>query len=287
METVVKIKPNYSRSFLTAFVRMTEIEICSSGYIVYIIINRNTRIHKRNYMQEDNLKKYKAACILLAGGRGERMGTDIPKQFLAVGRKSVIEYTLSAVFEWKRMDTLIVVADEKWRKSVTELIQRVIPEKISFAGFADPGKNRQLSILNAMNELKPHMEEWSYVMIHDAVRPCVSADLIAGCDALLEKGCGVMPAIPVKDTIYESDGGACAQRILNRDLLFAGQTPEFFDFNRYFEANEALLPDRIMDIRGSSEPAILAGMRVKMAPGDEGNFKLTTIEDLERFKALV
>ena len=238
-------------------------------------------------MHEQNMKKYTAACILLAGGRGERMGTNVPKQFLKVGSKSVMEYTLSAIFFWERMDALIVVAEDKWRDTISELIHQVLPEEISFAGFAEPGKNRQLSIVNAMKELKPYMEEESYVMIHDAVRPCVSAQLIAGCDALLEKGCGVMPAVPVKDTIYESDGGACAQRILNRDLLFAGQTPEFFDFNRYFEANEALLPDRIMDIRGSSEPAIISGMKVKMASGDEGNFKLTTIEDLERFKALV
>ncbi len=229
-------------------------------------------------------KKYSAACILLAGGRGERMGADVPKQYIEVDGKTIFEYTLSAVFAWTRMDILIVVADELWRDRISEIVRRLIPDGVSFAGFADPGKNRQLSIVNAMDALRSCMDKASYVMIHDSVRPCVSKDLIAGCDALLEPGCGVMPVIPVKDTIYESDGGSCAQRILNRDLLFAGQTPEFFDFDRYLEANEALLPDRIMEIRGSSEPAILAGMKVKMAPGDEGNYKLTTIEDLERFR---
>ena len=212
------------------------------------------------------------------------MGTDIPKQYIEVAGKSVIEYTLSAVFAWERMDVLIIVADELWHERIKKSVMDILPETVSFAGFAVPGQNRQLSIMNAMKDLKPDMGEGSFIMIHDAVRPCVTGSLIAECDMLLEKGCGVMPVIPVKDTIYESDGGELAQRVLNRDLLFCGQTPEFFDYYGYYSANERLLPDRIYEIRGSSEPAILAGMRVKMASGDEGNFKLTTIEDLERFR---
>ena len=72
--------------------------------------------------------------------------------------------------------------------------------------------------------------------------------------------------------------------LLNRSQIFAGQAPEVFRLGRYYEANQVLLPEKILTINGSTEPAILAGMDVVMIPGDEGNFKITTKADLERFQ---
>ena len=75
--------------------------------------------------------------------------------------------------------------------------------------------------------------------------------------------------------------------LLDRSRIFAGQAPEAYRFGRYLRANEALLPDRIRKINGSTEPAVLAGLDIAMIPGDEGNFKITTKADLKRFTEIV
>ena len=71
---------------------------------------------------------------------------------------------------------------------------------------------------------------------------------------------------------------------MDRSKVYAGQAPEAFRYGKYLEANEALLPDRILDIKGSTEPAIKQGMNIKMIPGDENNYKITTKADLEKFR---
>ena len=87
-----------------------------------------------------------------------------------------------------------------------------------------------------------------------------------------------------RDTIYQSVDGKIITSTLRREELFAGQAPEVFRFTPYYEACKALLPDDIYTINGSSEPAILAGMKIAMIPGDEKNYKITTQGDLERFR---
>ncbi len=87
----------------------------------------------------------------------------------------------------------------------------------------------------------------------------------------------------MKDTVYTSTNGKTITSLLDRSQIFAGQAPELFRLGIYLEANRRLLPDQILRINGSTEPAVLAGMDIAMIPGDEGNFKITTKTDLERF----
>ncbi len=75
--------------------------------------------------------------------------------------------------------------------------------------------------------------------------------------------------------------------MLDRSRIYAGQAPEVFKLGVYYEANIRLLPDQILKINGSTEPAVMAGMDVVMIPGYESNFKITTKEDLERFKEIM
>ena len=96
---------------------------------------------------------------------------------------------------------------------------------------------------------------------------------------------GVLPVLPMKDAVYYSEDGKQVS-LLERERIFAGQAPEAFRLGPYLKANERLLPKRILGVKGSTEPAVLAGLDVVMIPGDERNFKITTREDLERFRQL-
>ena len=93
--------------------------------------------------------------------------------------------------------------------------------------------------------------------------------------------------LPMKDTVYFSGNGVSVTELLEREKIFAGQAPEAFVLGKYLAANRALLPERILTIKGSTEPAVLAGMDISMIPGDEGNFKVTTKADLERYEGIV
>ena len=125
------------------------------------------------------------------------------------------------------------------------------------------------------------------VLIHDAARPLLSARQIAECLKGAAGRDGAMPILPMKDTVYYSKDGQRVERLLERNAVYAGQAPEVFVLGKYYEANRKLLPDKILEINGSTEPAIMAGMDIAMIPGDEGNFKITTKGDLERFCSMV
>ena len=89
----------------------------------------------------------------------------------------------------------------------------------------------------------------------------------------------------MKDTVYYSDKKAQkVDKLLDRSRVWAGQAPEVFDFDKYFNANARLSYDEMLHIHGSSEAAIMASMNIAMIPGDEENFKITTNIDLENFK---
>ena len=151
-----------------------------------------------------------------------------------------------------------------------------------------PGENRQLSIYHGLKDICSYAEESGYVFIHDAARPLLSKKQITDCLEGVLGHDGLMPVLPMKDTVYESnDGGNSVARLLDRSSIYAGQAPEVFQIGRYFSANQKLLPDRIRAINGSTEPAVLDGMDIAMIPGDEGNFKITTQADLERFCKII
>lgn len=221
-------------------------------------------------------------ALILSGGTGTRLGTDIPKQYIKVGGKAIISYCLEVFAAHQRIDKIQVVADKSWHGFISD---RVKSDK--FKGFSSPGENRQMSIYNGLTDIMKYAEEDDHVIIHDAARPLVSADIITSCLEAAHEHDGSLPVLPMKDTVYFSENGSTVSGLLDRNKIFAGQAPEAFILGKYYEANKALLPEKILNINGSAEPAIIAGMDIAMIRGDENNFKITTPADLERFMEMV
>ena len=218
------------------------------------------------------------AAILLSGGVGTRIGADIPKQYITVEGKTIVSYTLSGLIENTFVDAIWIVADSSWNETI---ISDVDTSKIK--GFSLPGKNRQLSIYNALCDMSDMVSDDDVILIQDAVRPLTPQQTITDCLTKIDGHDGALPVLPMKDTIYFSENGSSISSLLDRGKLFAGQAPEAYRYGKYKRACEALLPDEILNINGAAEPAVLAGMDVAIFPGDEGNFKITTAEDLKRF----
>lgn len=225
-------------------------------------------------------------AVILAGGTGTRMGLEIPKQYYEVNGKAVIMYCLHTFLTHKEIDAVQIVADEMWHGYIMRQLFG-LPYNEKFREFSAPGKNRQLSIYNALVDIRGYASENDMVIIHDAARPCVSAAQIADCLKAAKGHDGTLPVLPMKDTVYFSEDGKVVSTLLDRGKVSAGQAPEVFLLGKYYEANRALLPDKILEINGSTEPAVMAGMDIVMIPGDERNFKITTAADLERFRETV
>lgn len=232
--------------------------------------------------------------IILSGGTGSRINSDIPKQYIEVGGKPIITYSMETMY--KCVDRLQIVVAPEWKEFVQAECDKLAIKDVA---FSNPGLTRQFSIYNALKDIEDYAIEDTSVIIHDAARPNVTVETIEHCfSALAEGHDGALPVVRVKDTVYFSMDGSEITSLLDRTKVYAGQAPEAFDYKKYLHANERLVTrmwqsggeyiisptSEIFKITGSTEPAKLAGMDVVMVEGDEHNYKITTVEDLERFK---
>ncbi len=237
------------------------------------------------------------AGILLSGGTGTRLPGDRPKQYRVFGGHMMITHALRPLLVADRPETVVIVCEDAWQEEILRDVRAAGLPVDKIAGFASPGTNRQLSILNGLEALLGIADagaegdghtmggvESDTVLIHDAARPFLSEELLAQCYAALDGYDGVLPVLPMKDTIYESADGVGIDGLPDRAHLFAGQAPELFLLHPYVEANRRLLPEEILSVSGSTQPAILAGMKIRMIPGEEKNTKITTPEDLQRLE---
>ena len=224
-------------------------------------------------------------AIILAGGVGTRMGADIPKQFITVKDKPIITYCLEIFQSHSMIDNIVIVAAEQWQDFITKQISENSITK--FYGYALPGTTRQHSIFNGLKIASRFLCAQDIVIVHDAVRPLVSDDIITDClNGAMEKD-GAMPVISVKDTVYQSSNGENIDKLLKREELFAGQAPESFNFGKYYLVHTTVTDNEIACSVGSSVIAHRNGMDIKLVAGSERNIKITTKEDLDMFEAIL
>lgn len=239
-------------------------------------------------------------ALILSGGTGTRLGEGVPKQYRMVGKKPIFLYGLETIANHEKVDAIQIVAASEWQETILEWL-RTFQLKTKFRGFSLPGETRQLSIYRGIKDIQMYAPEDSVVLIHDAARPMVSKELISGCIEKMQGADGVLPILPMKDTVYLSEDEKQVSSLLPRSKVFAGQAPEVFLLGKYREANEQLITfaiekdgtkrilpsSKIYEINGSTEPAILSGMNIATIPGEEENFKITTKDDLDRFTQIV
>ena len=222
-------------------------------------------------------------ALLLSGGTGRRMGSDVPKQYISMYGKMIITHCLERICRHPMIDAMQIVAAKEWR----DIIFAECEYSDKLRGFSAPGGNRQLSILNGLRDISQYAGKDDVVLVHDAARPLISEDLISACLTEIANHDGVMPVLPMTDTVYYSSDGKQVEQLLDRSRIFAGQAPEAFRLGNYLEANERLLPNGILSVNGSTEPAIIAQLDIVMIPGDKNNLKITTRNDLERYSELL
>lgn len=226
-------------------------------------------------------------AVILSGGIGSRMRDDgFPKQYLEFDGKPVLVYTLESFQACPDIDQIVVVADSSWTNQIGQWAQTYNITKL--AAFAAPGKTRQHSLLNGLlrcDEMGATQQD--IVVIHDGVRPMVTPELISSCIKSLPGYDVTLPVVPMRDTLYYSEDGVNIDSLTDRDKLFIGQSPEAFWLKQYLNLNLSVSDEVLTSIRGSSEISYQAGWKVRLIPGDEKNFKLTTPHDILRLNAYI
>lgn len=226
-------------------------------------------------------------ALLIAGGKGARMNQNIPKQFLNIYDKPVIIYTLQAFQEHPEIDAIAVVCIDGWQQMLWAYANQFNITKLKWV--ATGGDNGQSSIRNGVEELKKHCEPEDMILIHDAIRPNVSQEIISACIAQCRLKGSAITVIPCAEAMLlrKPDDKDCSKEIIVREELARTQTPQAFTLSKLSWAHEEALKRGITNSTATCTLMIELGEEVHFCAGSEKNVKITTTEDIEIFKALL
>lgn len=228
-------------------------------------------------------------AMLIAGGKGVRTNQDIPKQFLNINDKPVIVYTLQAFQQHPQIDAIMVVCIDGWQQMLWAYANQFNITKLKWV--VNGGNNGQESIKNGIMALNSDesCDPKDLVLIHDAIRPNVSGEIISGCIAECEKNGSAITVIPCAEAMLlrQEDDSNCAGVVIPRDNLARTQTPQAFSLEKLVWAHEEAAKRGITNSTATCTLMIELGETVHFCPGSEKNVKITTTEDLEIFKALL
>lgn len=221
-------------------------------------------------------------AIILAAGRGTRMGTDTPKQFLEINGTPVIAFSLRVFENCPFIDEILLVSSGDYIGYCREKI-------ISQYGFSkvkdiiEGGSERYDSVWNALLACNPGTD---YVLIHDGARPCITEDVLERTYEAAKLYGAAAAAVPSKDTVKIADENGFSADTPPRNRVWLMQTPQAFSYKLIRQANEMLMSENRMD--GVTDDAMIverSGLaKVKLVEGSYGNIKITTPEDLERLR---
>lgn len=223
--------------------------------------------------------------LLIAGGSGNRMHQDIPKQFITVNERPVIVYTLEAFENHPEIDAIAVVCIEGWEQVLWAYAKQFNITKLKY--IVPGGKNGQDSIRNGVMELEKHFNADDLVLVHDAIRPMVSAEIISDNIRVARKYGNAITVIPCAEAMMQTEDGVVSVGSYPRDRLKRTQTPQAFKIGDICDLHRRALEAGITNSVASCTLKIEMGEQVYFSAGSEKNIKLTTVEDIDIFKALL
>lgn len=224
-------------------------------------------------------------ALIIAGGSGLRMGQAIPKQFLTVEDRPVIVYTMEAFQRHPDVDVIAVVCIKGWENTLQAYANQFGITKLKH--IIPGGQNGQDSIRGGVHELEKNYAADDVVLIHDAIRPMVSQEIISDCIVQTRQhGCAIT-VIPCAEAMVITTDAHTSKECYPRDQLKRTQTPQGFALGKICDLHRRALEAGVTNSVASVSLMIEMGETVYFSTGSEKNIKLTTIEDIEIFRALL
>lgn len=220
----------------------------------------------------------KKIALIFAGGSGQRMGANIPKQFLKVHGKEIIVHTLELFEKNSEIDEIYVVCIEEWIPFLEKLIRKFSIAKI--IKIISGGKTGQESIYLGLSEIKKSNDN-AIVLIHDGVRPLVSDETIEKCIESVNKYGNAVTVTQCYETPIKSENGESVSEMMPRNTIFTAQAPQCFWLNDIYSVHNEERKNN-MDYIGIVDSCGLMykhGIKCHLVFGNRGNIKVTTPED--------
>lgn len=224
-------------------------------------------------------------AIVIAGGSGQRMGQDIPKQFINVYDKPVLIYTLEGFQRHPQIDAIELVCIAGWHDLVWAYAKQFSINKLKW--IVSGGQTGQESLRNGVYGLEGKVSDDDIVIIHDGIRPLVEPSVLSDVISKCAQYGNAVTAMPYYEQIFVADDEISTTQYIPRESLRRVSTPQAYKFGKlnwaYHEAFE-----KKIGIYGSSYTNTMMvelGERLYFAAGSDKNIKLTTKDDLELFKA--
>lgn len=226
-------------------------------------------------------------AIIFAGGSGIRMGAGIPKQFLEINGKPVIIHTLQLFQYHGEIDKIYLSVLEDYIEYMQELVDDYRLKKV--ACILPGGETAQDSIYNALKKAESENPQDSIVLLHDGVRPFVSYEVISNNIEGVKKNGNAITCTSCYETILLSHNGETVESVPFRKDTFAAQAPQSFYLKDIIEAHETIRkrPERYENMVDACTIIRSLGKEAYMTPGNRGNIKVTTPEDVYMFRALL
>ena len=225
-------------------------------------------------------------ALLTAAGTGTRMGQDIPKQFIHVENKPIIIHTMEAFQLHPSVDAIMVVTLPSW---IDVLKAYAVQFNITKLRWVVPGGDTgQESICRGLQALQEELDEKDVVMVHDGNRCLVSGEIISDSLATFHKYGSAVTAIPCVEAVFRSeDNGISSSISVPREQLFRTQTPHTYTLGKLLWAHEEAQKRGIKNTAASCTLMQELGETIYFSRGSEENLKITTLDDMMIFKALL
>lgn len=234
----------------------------------------------------NNEEKVKVVAVLTAAGVGSRMHYDIPKQFIPVEDKPIIVYTLEAFQNHPRIDEIVVSCLDGYDTYLAACAKQYNITKLK--SIVRGGSTGMESINNCLERLKVDgLRDDDIVMVHDGNRPLVPSGVITESIAsCITKG-NAVAHVPCNGVVMKTNDQVHCDEQLDRDIIKITQTPHTFRFGKLYKGYKKLIEEGNNSMVAPCSVMMSLGEEVFLSTGSELNFKITTQEDLEIFKALV
>lgn len=212
--------------------------------------------------------------LVVAAGKSERMGPDVDKAFLSLGTRPVLAYSLLALEQCPMIDGVILVVRKDRLDAARGLAQVFGCDKVR--SIVPGGASRQDSVMSGLSELG---DDVRMVAVHDGARPCVTPALIGETVKMAKRHGSGVAAVKITDTVKEVERGMVVSRTVDRNKLWAVQTPQTFRVDlltrayEYVEKKKLTVTDEAAAVEALGEP-------VHLVPASPSNIKITAPEDL-------
>lgn len=223
-------------------------------------------------------------ALILAGGSGSRTEQSVPKQFLSIYDKPIIIYTLEAFQNHPEVDAIIVSCIDGWLDVLAGYARAYGITKLKW--IVKGGENGQASARKALLELESHCKEDDIVIIHDAVRPLISKEIITDCIAKAREYGSGLSAVRCQETIMRTEDGESGNDGIDRNDIMRVQTPQAYQYGKALWAHREALNRGITNAVYTNTLMLELGSELHFSLGSNKNIKITTLEDIDIFKAL-